>query len=291
MSAQVPDSAWLENINKALADQGVEPCGRVTEALGAWLPEPCDVFTLLLHPANTVIREWFAKNTKVGSLQAEPFRLGAFFWDYSFWSLKIPLTYGSIEITDDFVFSRFEDIPEYQKSLLQQDKPGSEALFKHFRDELRLFHHMENVTKAKDTADENSLHGVELLEAANLHFEAASYLLGKPTPNPRVVEVLRFVVEIALKALLASHYKLTPIAVKKDFGGNGGHDLDCLYASVLSAGYNMGFERSALKVFPNVGSRYLAEQFNSLNTWNAYQLALQAALLAAERIEESLIAH
>lgn len=292
MAEQVPSPAWLEKINTKLAAKGIAPADRVRIARETWFDEQGIAWNIFCidHPSFKTIINWFSQNTKFGALQQEAFRLGAFLWDCSFWSLNIPIAYGMQSITADRILACVQDMPVYQKNLLIQNASALDGLCQSFIAQLTLFHLLETVSTLKENHPVDTLYGVELLEAADLHFESVTYQLSKPSPNPRIIETLRFVVEVALKAILACHHKRAPREVK-EFGGKQGHDLSLLYQAASETGCTFTFPKASIQIFPDVSKRYEAGQFDPQMVWGAFQIALEILLQAVDKIEHALNPH
>lgn len=269
MLNEEPSDEWLEGINASLVKEGVAPGERPKKAIDSWFcGQSLGPFGPLGTPEFKRIMDWFMKNTKLGDEFAEPIRYSVFFFDHSFWALNVPLPIGNRICIDPLKYLQMN--AEATLNMLRKDTVALEALNNHLEREIDLLLTMENIHKEIET-DRFVPNGWPLLLSADLHLQAAAALLRLPQPNPRAIELVRFSVEIALKAFISAHdgfpdkqwddrkFRIKTFSIKD------GHNLDSLFDLAALRGECSLFAKSDLSMFSSVGTRYSVTPRETLN--------------------------
>lgn len=293
MLNEEPSDEWLEGINASFVNEGVVPGERPKKAIDSWFcGKSQGPFGPIGTPAFARIMGWFMTNTKFGDELAEPIRYSVFFFDHSFWALNVPLPIGNRICIDPFKYLQMN--AEATRNMLRKDTVALEALNNHLEREIDLLLTVENIHKKIETG-RFVPNGWPLLLSADLHLQAAAALLRLPQPNPRVIELIRFSVEIALKAFISAHdgfpdvrwddgkFRTETLSIKN------GHDLDALFDLATARGECSLFAKLELSMFPKVEARYSATPRSLSDSWHAYQLGLDYVFMAVRYIEASLL--
>lgn len=291
MSTCEPSDEWLKEMYKSLSVAGVAPGDRCRKALEQWFfGKPADPFGHIGTPAFSRIHEWFDLNTKQGDVSSAALRSSVFFFDQAFWAVDVPLSIGGRGYFDHLHCLNMRATETLE--LLRNDAAAVENYAQHLEQEIDLFVTIEHLEKEAEVRSSRSF-GMSLLGSADLHLQAASSLLRLPVPNLRSIELLRFSVEIAMKAFLCASgqyadQKWDDISHRRAQGLTDGHDLKGLFDAVISKGGGSSLSKSDLALFPGVTARYSISALPLSDIWRAYQLGLCYVSMAAEKIESSL---
>ena len=108
----------LEKLNEELRKEDIEPRARPWEAIkriSARNNRP-----IIFPSAETgFIFKWFEANTKPGSHTVGLLHQGAYYYDSAFWSVSIPIIYGSVQLN---ALDALHEMPQKIKSSLFENR-------------------------------------------------------------------------------------------------------------------------------------------------------------------------
>lgn len=88
---------WLKKLNKEFRDAGVEQRRRPWEAIRRY----SDEFHVSIDISSGLAKqifEWFAAHSKPGAHQVGSLYESVYFYDSAFWSVSIPIVYGTAKL-------------------------------------------------------------------------------------------------------------------------------------------------------------------------------------------------
>lgn len=266
---QLPSDEWLEQANATLAGQGEIPKRRPLKALGMWAMETQQSLALG-SSAHTHITAWFERSTSYDRDARQPAGRSAFFWDLTFFAVRMPIPFGSPEFDP---FSLFEKTPNDVVIRIKGAEQSRKEFLDHFMNAFGVFLSRLDLSSYFDLNP--SLTG-QLMAAAYQHLSSATSILLDATPNSKALQDARMAVEIALKAVLTSKLGHTDATLKKEFG----HRLDKLHATLTTVVPDPGFTLAELNVFPDIHARYSDNPASPATLWEGYALANRILAIA-----------
>ncbi len=255
---------WLESINIKYRSMDIHPGQRPWLAIEEWskinnLP--------LRFPSISAqkIFEWFEKNTQAGSQEIGPLYQGAYYFDSSFWSVYIPLAYGTVKLN---ALYSLKTMPQKLIKQILSDKVELERYMQMWIDSLDYAYGFDDLDKNKT----GTLFGKQLLRSGNRELTACVPLLLQKKANPKSVESARMATEMFLKMFLAYKTGLTAKDAKKTIG----HNIITALDRCAEVHESQDFEslKQRMTQFPSIEERYSGKEKENNEMWNCYLTAL-----------------
>jgi hypothetical protein len=254
---------WLREINQVFRDEGIEHRRRPFEAFLRYGTHFNETITFGSETAKKIF-DWFEANSKPDSHHIGPLFESLFFFDSAFWTVSIPLIYGTVSVN---ALDCLIDMPESIKTDLSSDNEMLSRYCVYWADCLDYGLGFDEMRKNSNLNPD----GKELLLAADQDLRSAIATLGQSRPDSRAILNLRLAVEIFFKSFIALKVVLTDKEARKI-----GHDL---YAGLdrfieVSGYHHLESCRPKLSVFPEfIGGRYKEQKVTSENLWTALVVA------------------
>jgi hypothetical protein len=214
-----PPENWLNSLNERYRQQDLPPAERPIRAIEEWARlhgQPPEFGRLALShlggEAWSVIDRFFCLQTKLGRERIQPLSRSAWFYDASFYEVKLFVILGGNGPTS--TINPFKPLEEAMPSPLlwafSRDEPAVKAYLEHLSNALDSF-------ASSDTIRQNLQEPLarEFLGAAETHLDSAVTGLRDTPPNPQAVGHARLAFETSLKALLSEKAGLTRKEAKK----------------------------------------------------------------------------
>lgn len=223
----IPPEDWLQEINTIFSNEGIPPEERPFRAIEQWARLHGQTFDLIWHlsgEAWRVIDTFFCQHTKLGHERIQPLSRSVWFYDASFYEVKLLVILG-----ESGLGSRIDPF-----KCLDEAMPRS-LLWAFSRDEPKVQEYLEHLSNAQDsfTCSDAVVRNLqeplarEFLAAAKTHLDSTVVSLLDTQPNPQAIGHARLAFETSLKALSAERVDLTKQEAKSIIS----HRLDKLFDS------------------------------------------------------------
>lgn len=267
-----PTEAWLLAANARYRAADIPPKHRSARAWRDYALEhgvPLEIG----HPIARRIVAWFEVRSTPSNMAVGPFFRGAFFWDSTFWSMDVPVIFGTVRIN---VFAMLTEMPPHLKLELSQDKRALDELVTCF----------VSATDCALSVDqlEGAISGFrrDFLLSGYRELSAASSVLLSTEPTGKATNSLTLAVEMFGKWLLSTRSGLDEKAAKNKYR----HDVEAILRDCSQ--YLPQSEHSALaqltRLLPPMEHRYKASDPEPRELWTCYLSAIEviASLVRAE---------
>lgn len=253
---------WLRKLNKEFREAGVEQRRRPWDAIRRYSTE-FNVSVALSSDLAKRIFEWFKAHSKPGAHQVGSLYEAVYFYDSEFWSVSIPIVYGTVELN---ALESLYQMPEHIKTDLISDNKRAWDYMVFWADCVDYGLGLDDLKK---TGGLDS-YGMKLLMSGDQELRAATSILKQPRPDSRTILTCRMAVEIFLKSFIALKDGLTEKQAKAI-----GHDLNkALDKFIEVSGYNhWEAARSKLSGFPSIHERYKKQEVPLNLLWDGFAMA------------------
>ena len=252
----------LQEINGKLSDSGVEHKARPLEAIRL-LSKDYGISVSITSESSNFIFKWFKENSKPGSQLTGHYYEGAYFYDSEFWSVGIPIIFGSTQINS---IDALHQMPENIKEQLKADRKQAWDYVYFFADCIDFgMGYSELINNS--SLDE---FGLNFLKAGYEEITSATSLLLENRPNTRAIMNCRMATEMFFKSFISFKVGLSQ-KMAKDLG----HNLTKLMDKFIEcSGYNhLNQIKPALSVFPEIKGRYEQQKASRQKLFEAYSFA------------------
>lgn len=253
---------WLRRLNKEFREAGVEQRRRPWDAIQRYSVE-FNVPVNLSSELAKQIFEWFDAHSKPGAHQVGSLFESVYFYDSEFWSVSIPIAYGTVELN---AIKSLYQMPEQIKVELMSDNKQAWDYMVFWAD---CFDYGFGLDDLKYSNGLDS-YGMQLLRSGDQELRAAVSILKQSRPDSRAILICRMAVEIFFKSFIALKGKLTEKQAKAI-----GHDLNKgLDKFIEESGYaHWEVMRSKLSNFPDIHERYNKQEVPLSLLWNGFAMA------------------
>ncbi|MFZ2300839.1 MAG: hypothetical protein WAW10_03095 [Gallionella sp.] len=253
---------WLRRLNKEFREAGVEQRRRPWDAIQRYSVE-FNVPVNLSSELAKQIFEWFEAHSKPGAHQLGSLFESVYFYDSEFWSVSIPIAYGTVELN---AIKSLYQMPEQIKVELMSDNKQAWDYMVFWAD---CFDYGFGLDDLRTSSGLDS-YGRQLLMSGDQELRAAVSILKQSRPDSRVILTCRMAVEIFFKSFIALKGKLTEKQAKAI-----GHDLNRgLDKFIEVSGYAHWEEvRSKLSNFPAIHERYNKQEVPLDLLWDGFAMA------------------
>lgn len=260
----------LEILNEELRKEDIEPSARPSEAIKR-LAERNNRSISFHSPEAQFIFKWFESNTKPGSHIIGPLHKGVYYYDSAFWSVCIPIIYGSVQL--NALDALNEMPPKIKSSLLENPKAIWDYII-FWADCIDFGFAYDDLYRSK----KHDEFGRQLLTAGYEELSSATSLLLEHRPSRRAIINCRMATEMLLKSFMALKDGLTESLAKKL-----GHNLEKIFDRFLdiSKYQNLTEIKGLLRVFPDINERYKAQDHDNASLFNGYCFAQSIGALIA----------
>ena len=264
---------WLVLANQRYKEAGVDHAARPWKAVSEYSIEFQHSFIMGRSGPDEFIFEWFKQRSKNGTREIGSLYESAFYYDACFWSLRIPVGFGSFCLSLEACIG---EMPEPLKRELSKEMEV-DAVFPR-----RLLEHWSNCIDYAygigDLAEGDIFeeHALTRLESADQDIRAANQLLLADKANPICAQSYRFAVEKLLKAAGWHTGAITSEEQEQRRFNHGLKDLAIACAQKTGARF---FEEipSSVSAFPHWSSRYEKAEKDNASLWQAAFLAQSIA--------------
>lgn len=253
---------WLKKINEDFRSVGMEPQRRPWEALNQYAAQHKVSVPMSSEIAKSIFN-WFEKASKPGAHHVGSLFETIYFFDAAFWSLNIPITYGSVSLNS---LNCLPDMPELIKADLFSTPQTAWDYTIYWAESVDYSFGLDDLRK-NPTLDS---FGMELIGAADQELRTSIAQLKLTRPDSRSILSSRMAVEIYLKSFIALKVGMTKKQAKAL-----GHDLQKSFDLFLevSGHYSLAPLKERLCVYPEMHERY-SEQVLTLDAlWQGFALA------------------
>ena len=253
---------WLRKLNKEFRKAGVEQRRRPWDAIRRYSTE-FNVSVDLSSDLAKRIFEWFEANSKPGAHQVGSLYEAVYFYDSEFWSVSIPIVYGTVELN---ALKSLYQMPEHIKTELISDNKQAWDYVVFWAD---CADYGLGLDDLKKTGGLDS-YGMQLLVSGDQELRATTSILKQPRPYSRAILTCRMAVEIFLKSFIALKDGLTEKQAKAI-----GHDLNKgLDKFIEVSGYDhWEAVRGKLSKFPSINERYKEQEVPLNLLWDGFAMA------------------
>ncbi|MGR5370739.1 hypothetical protein [Photobacterium damselae] len=267
----------LERINKEFMAEGIPHIQRSFLALSK--------LSIMLNKSiqfgseeSDYVHDWFSKRSKASSLCIGSLFEAAYYYDAEFWSVKIPIVFGTVNLG---AFDALSDMPEINKEIIAQDRKQfwQYALF--WADCVDFGYGLSDLSSQKSDS-----FGMQLLNAGFEELQSATSALLSQKPNKRAIMSLRMASEMFMKSYLALKGHLDEKGARKL-----SHNLDDALKEVVEvSGQRFPNEVFQLvKLFPSIHERYAEQQASNKDIAHCYDFALSlGALVIRETTDRNI---
>lgn len=263
---------WLNGINAEFSKKNIPHIQRPFEALSKYCIEFGCSIALDSEVGNRIF-EWFKKNTRADAHNIGAIFSSTYFYDGEFWSLDIPVFYGTVELNP---YDSLANMPSPIVQKLANDPEKSLEYARHWADCFDFGLGFDEISKTEGL----NAFGKDLISAGYEELSSAASLLRKARPNPRAVMDSRMAIEMFLKAYAALNGLLTEKEAMKI-----SHHLDLgLDKMIKISGLKyLDSIRAGLSIYPSVSDRYKAQTMSKPDLWKAFQLAQMVGAMVSRQ--------
>jgi len=253
---------WLNNLNKEFRDAGIVQKRRPWEAIRRY----SDEFKVPVNLSSELAKRiflWFENHSKPGAHQIGSLYESVYFYDAQFWSVSVPIGYGTFELN---ALNSLYQMSDKIKAELMSDRKQAWDYMAFWADCVDYGFGLDDLRK---TSGLNG-YGLQLLMSGDQELRAASSILNQPRQDSRAILNCRMAVEIFFKAYIALKKGLTEKQARSI-----GHDLNTgLDQFIEVSGYDHWEKlRHMLDVFPEVQERYREQTVITSQLWLGFSLA------------------
>lgn len=256
------DEKLIEQINEELRKDDIDPRTRPLEAMRRLSKE---LNRSIVFPSEDaeLIFDWFARHSKPEIHTIGHFYRGAYYYDSTFWTVSIPLIFGSVKID---VFQSLSEMPDSIKKGIKSDKTATTNYVLFWADCIDFAYGFDTLRREQN----RDKFGLQLLSAGYEELSTSVSLLLEHKPNKRSILNSRMALEMLIKSFIALKVGLSEKEARRI-----DHDLKAAFKKFIEvSGYShlMGIE-TKLNLFPNVKDRYRAQEANNSQLFEAYAIA------------------
>ena len=221
------------------------------------------------------IFEWFDKRSKASALCVGSIFEAAYYYDAEFWSVKIPIIYGSVQIN---AYDSLDDMPQVNVDLISKNMNESYSYTIFWADCMDLSFGISNLHTSN-----NESFGIQLLNAGFEELRSATSDLLTQRVNKRAIMSARMALEMFMKSYLALKGNMDEKDVKKL-----GHDLYKALRKVAQVSSN-SFLQSAydsLELYPSIHDRYAEQKASMQEIARCYNFALSMGAFVTRSVTD-----
>jgi hypothetical protein len=252
---------WLEEMTDTFSREGVEPYQRPWEAMRR-LSLAKGISIDFSSPLAKFIFEWFKQRSHPSTYLVGTQYTSAYYYDHTFWRVEIPIVLGQAVIQPE---PCLKEMPEPLMVKLRSDPAAWSDYAVWWADCVDYGSGIREVEKPG-----LDKFGLSLMYAADQELRNAITVLLDPRGNARALLMLRFVVEMFLKSILALEVGLTEKQAIEI-----SHDLHKAFSKFVELkGYELWRPvEPQLGIFPPVTDRYEKQDVEGAALWKAMQIA------------------
>jgi hypothetical protein len=253
---------WLKKLNKEFREARIEQRRRPWDAIRRYSTE-FNVSVSFSSDLAKQIFKWFKVHSKPGAHQVGSLYESVYFYDAQFWSVSIPIIFGSVHLN---AFEGLYQMPEIIKNEILSDQKQIWDYLGFWANCVDYGFGMDELRKTSGLDD----YGMQLLASGDQELRAATSILNQHRPDSRAILSCRMAVEIFFKSYIALKVGLTEKQAKTI-----SHDLNEGLEKVIEAsGYDQWEAlRGKLSIFPTIGERYQKQEISLNQLWNGYEMA------------------
>ena len=270
---------WLNKLNKEFREAGIEQRKRPWEAIRRYSIE----FKVSVDIASDLAKqifEWFEAHSKPGAHQVGSLYESVYFYDAQFWSVEIPIIYGTVQLN---ALQCLPEMPDKIKNEMMSDQKQAWDYAIFWADCVDYGFGLNDLRKNSGL----DAYGKQLLMSADQELRAATSILSQARPDPRAILTCRMAVEIFLKSYIALKKGLTETQAKAI-----GHDLNKAFDKFIEASGCDHWKavRSKLSVFPAIAERYKEQDISHDRLWDGFAMAQSiGALIVREHTDRNML--
>lgn len=256
------DEKLIEQINEELRKEDIDPRTRPLEAMRRLAKELNRSIVIPSEDAELIF-DWFARHSKPEIHTIGHFYRGAYYYDATFWTVSIPLIFGSVKVD---VFQSLSEMPDSIKKVIKSDRETTTNYVLFWADCIDFAYGFDTLQRELN----RDKFGLQLLCAGYEELSTSVSLLLEHKPNKRSILNSRMALEMFIKSFIA-----LKIGLSENEARRIGHDLKAAFNKFIEvSGYShlMGIE-TKLNLFPNVNDRYRAQEANHSQLFEAYAIA------------------
>lgn len=253
---------WLKSANEEFRNAGIDQRRRPWDAIRRYSTEFNTSVDITSDVAKKIF-EWFEAHSKPGVHQIGSLYESVYFYDSQFWTVSIPIAYGTVELNALECLSQMSE--DMKNEMMSQRKQAWDYVA-FWADCVDYGMGIDDLRK---TLGLNEF-GVQLLLSGDQELRAATSILKQHRPDPRAILNCRMATEIFLKSFVALKVGLTEKQAKA-IGHNLHKGLDKF---IEVSGFDHWEKvRSTLSVFPEINERYKGQDITSDFLWDGYSFA------------------
>jgi hypothetical protein len=258
----------LSKINKQLSSENVEHRTRPWKAMELLSTQEGISIAIPSQEADFLFK-WFESNGKPSAQKQGHYHQGTYLFDSEFWSVSIPLIYGSVKINS---LDALHEMPKSIKDSLIANKKRLSDYVIYWADCIDFG------MGYGDLRDDKNLDpfGVDLLNAGYEELSSATSLMLEHRLNTRAILNCRMATEMFLKSFISLKISLSDKEARK-----AGHNLNTLMDKFIEcSGYkHLEKIKPGLSVFPEVNERYKEQKIDRKQLFEAYCFAQSIGVL------------
>ncbi len=257
---------WLTSTNDRYRQEGITPGNRPWRALSDFGKEFNCSF-LLDSPIAKSIFDWFAAHSKPGSQAIEPLFTGAFYFDACFWSLSIPVGWGTFALSP---FDALKTMPPLLQNQVNENNYDRSQLILYWMNCCDYAYGIDEIEKQSSLSPK----ALTFIQNGERELIGAIAQLLIPYPNTKAILNLRMASEIFMKALLIQEKNLTDQELKK-LGHRIVNIADKCFAITGLLEFKTVSQNAS--IFPDVQDRYDGNELPLSDVWKAVCITQIAA--------------
>jgi hypothetical protein len=261
MLSNVELLAWLTATNRRYGNEGIPHKGRPFRAMSDFTREHnCSI--AMDDPLSKQIFDWFYEHSPPETHQARAVYTGVFFYDAAFWSVHVPIIFGTINVN---ALDCLETMPTQIKHAVKSEHRDIWTYVTHW------VNCMDYGYGQMDLTDGSRLQprALKFLGAAHAELVGANAQLLEQRPNVKAILGMRMATEIFLKTALVQECDLTNSQLMKI-----SHKLEDAANACAEATKEKVFEDVAkcVSLYPPVAARYDNTEWSHTRVWQAATL-------------------
>ncbi len=201
---------WLKKANEEFRNAGINQRRRPWEAIGRYSTE----FNTSVDISSDVAKKifaWFESHSKPGVHQIGSLYESVYFYDSQFWTVSIPITYGTVEL------NALECLPQMSENMRDEIMSQRKQAWDYVAFWADCVDYGMGIDDLRKTPGLNEF-GVQLLMSGDQELRAATSILNQHRPDPRAILNCRMALEIFFKSFVALKVGLTEKQAKRQRG-------------------------------------------------------------------------
>ncbi|MCG9232575.1 hypothetical protein L3X65_26065 [Vibrio diabolicus] len=264
----------LEEINEEFKLEGVPHIQRSFLAMSK-LSKKLGISIQFGSQESRYVSAWFAERSKASALCVGSLFEAAYYYDSEFWSVKIPIIFGAVQVE---AYDALSDMPKVNVELISKNRNESWSYALFWADCMDFSYGISDLQSSHDDS-----FGIQLLGAGFEELRSATSALLAQRVNKRAIMNARMALEMFMKSYLAMKGNIDEKGAK-----NLGHDLHKALKKVSQVS-GKSFPEDAydsLELYPSIHERYAEQKASMQEIARCYNFSLSMGAFVTRTVTD-----